>query len=118
MSLKHNEPKNIDKDTFLKNVSEGVVVLVCQSIVNAVHSISDYDWLLEQFCMLLNNPEMQIRGVTVSSIGHLARLNKQANKKQLLKILQPLLSDDEISGRVEDAIDDVNMFLTKSMGSE
>ena len=111
MSYKYNEPTDITKEKFSQIIAEGIIVSMCQAIIDAVHYISDYDWLLAEFRKLLNHTNAEVRGVTVSCIGHLARLNKNADKDQLLQILQPLLSDDEIAGRVEDAMDDINMFL-------
>ncbi len=111
MSYSYDVPKSIDKNEFLDIVSAGVIALVCDAIVRSAHFIHDYDWLLQQYILLLKHPNIEVRGVTVTCIGHLARLCENADKAQLLEILDPLLSDDELSGRVEDAIDDVRTFL-------
>ena len=110
MSLRYEAPSEISKKEFLEIIAGNVVVLMCQAIVDAVHSIADYDWLLIQFNGLLKHPDKQIRGVTATCIGHLARLSPDANREQLLSILRPLLSDSLIAGQVEDAIDDVCTF--------
>lgn len=101
----------MNKIEFLDIVSADVITIMCDAIVRAVHFIHDYDWLLEQYSLLLEHPDIEVRGGTITCIGHLARLNDRADKVQLLEVLEPLLSDVELSGRVEDAIDDVNTFL-------
>jgi hypothetical protein len=111
MRYKYDEPSGITKEKFLEVIAAGVISIVCQAIVDAVHYIDDYDWLLNQYSNLLNHPDVQVRGVTVTCIGHLARLNERADKKQLLSILEPLLDISDISGRVEDAIEDIYAFL-------
>jgi len=111
MNQLYDGPTKIDKQEFIRIIESGVIVLICDAIIRAAHYIYDYDWLLKQYSQLLKNPDVEIRGATVTSIGHLARLNEKANKAQLLKILQPLLSNHDIVGRVEDAVDDVNTFL-------
>jgi len=111
MNYVYNEPKKIDKSEFLEAIVSGRETLMCDAIVRAVHFIDDYDWLLREFTSLLEYPNMEVRGVTVTCIGHLARLNENAKKDDLLVILEPLLSDSDLAGRVEDAIDDVNAFL-------
>ena len=111
MTYVYEEPKSIDKSEFLKIVASGVIALICDAIVRAAHFINDYDWLLQQYMLLLKHPDIEVRGVTVTCIGHLARLNGNAKKDELLSILEPLLSDSDLAGRVEDAIDDVNTFL-------
>jgi|GEM_PF-2303991 len=110
MSLRYRAPSDIGKTKFLEIIAEDVVALVCQAIVDAVHNIEDYNWLLAQFIGLLSHPNEQVRGVTATCIGHLARLNPEADREQLLSILRPLLSDPSITGQVEDAIDDVCTF--------
>jgi hypothetical protein len=111
MQYKYDEPSEISKDGFRDAIASGEHVVVCKAIVDATHYIDDYNWLLEQYDELLNHRDVQARGVIVSCIGHLARLNDMADKQQLLSILEPLLSCQDIVGRVEDAIDDVNTFL-------
>ena len=111
MNLKYDAPKEITKAEFSNIVSVGVIALICEAIVRAVHFIYDYDWLVEQFVPLLNHPSPEVRGTTITCFGHLARLNQDANKQQLLRILEPLLADEQLAGRIEDAIDDINTFL-------
>jgi hypothetical protein len=111
VSHKYEEPHEINKSEFIDIVRTDVVNLTCDAVVRAAHFIHDYDWLLQQYTLLLQHSDVEVRGVTVTCIGHLARMNEKSDKGQLLEILEPLLSDKELSGRVEDAIDDINTFL-------
>lgn len=109
----YKEPSKTSKQTFLDTLEENVTVNVCQATVDAVHNIEDYDWLLVQLAKLLEHEDHQVRGVTATCIGHLARLcPEEANREQLLSTLSPHLSDEPILGQVEDAIDDIDIFLT------
>lgn len=85
-------------------------VQLCQAIVDAAHSIEDYDWLLTEYKMMQQHNDKQVKGGTVTCLGHLARLNPNANGSQLLSILHPLRLDIEIRGLVEEAISDVETF--------
>lgn len=105
------EPTNISKDEFTQTIASGSIELKCDAIVRAAYFIPDYDWLVSQFTKLVNDPNHQIRGVTITCIGHIARLYENSDKQQLLQIVEPFLSDSEIGGRAEDAIDDINTFL-------
>ena len=113
MQYKYDEPSEITKARFLEVIGASTIALICQAIVDAAHYIDDYDWLLKRYGELLNHPDLQVRGVTVSCIGHLARLNNRADKQQLLSILEPFLDCQDISGRVEDAMEDINTFLQR-----
>jgi len=110
VSYIYKEPENIDKNKFLKVIASGVTTLMCDAIVGAAYSINDYDWLLQQYVSLLKHTDLEVREVAITCIGHLARLNEDANKNELLGILVPLLSDNDLAGGTEDAIDDVNIF--------
>ena len=102
---------NISKDEFNQTIASGSIESKCDAIVRAAYFIPDYDWLVFQFTKLVNDPNYQIRGVTITCIGHIARLYENSDKQQLLKIFEPFLSDSEIGGRAEDSIDDINTFL-------
>ena len=112
MKSLYKEPSKTSKQVFLDILKENITVNVCQATVDAVHSIRDYDWLLVQLSKLLEHEDGQVRGVTATCIGHLARLcPKKADREQLLSTLSPHLSDESIIGQVEDAIDDIDIFL-------
>lgn len=111
MNLKFDASKEITKAEFSNILGMGGIALICDAIVRAVHFIYDYDWLVEHFVPLLSHPSLEVRGVTITCFGHLARLNQDANKQQLLGLLKPLLADEELAGRIYDAIDDINTFL-------
>ena len=105
------EPTKISKDEFTQTIASGSIESKCDAIVRAAYFIPDYDWLVSQFTKLVNDPNYQIRGVTITCIGHIARLYENSDKQQLLQIVEPFLSDSQIGGRAEDAIDDINTFL-------
>lgn len=104
-------PSEITKDEFLQVVTSNDISLVCNAVVSSSEYIDDYEWLVTQYSLLLNHENAEVRGITVTCIGHLARLYKIADKNQLLRLLKPLLSDEMLVGRAEDAIDDVNSYL-------
>ena len=110
MSLRYEAPSEISKAEFLRAIEAGVVSVVCQAIVSAVHYIEDYGWLVDQFTLLLDHSDESVRGVTATCVGHLARLHSNSDRAQLLLLLERRLSDPLIVGQVEDAIDDVNMY--------
>ena len=93
--LTYVEPTDISKGEFAQIIESGTIESKCDAIVRAVNFISDYDWLLSQFINLVSHPDEQVRGVTVTCIGHMARLYDQSSKQDLLKILQPLLLDEQ-----------------------
>ena len=111
MSYKYISPSEINKEEFEAIlVGDFAIPELCQAIVNAVHNIDDSDWLLSKFRPLLKHDDEQVRGVTVTCVGHIARLDSNANGDQLLTILRPLKSEKALAGLVDDAMDDVLRF--------
>lgn len=109
--LFYDEPSDISKVEFSEIVANGTAESKCEAAVRAVHSIADYDWLVAEFKSLLKDPNIEVRGVAATCIGHLARLHDEANKEQLIEILNSVSEDADIQGRVEDAMDDIGIFL-------
>ena len=100
MNIRYGSPKEISKAEFLEILGVGVIENICDALVRAVYFISDYNWLVEQFVSLLGHASLEVRGVTITCLGHLVQRNQDANKQQLLDILQPLLLDQQLVGSV------------------
>ena len=115
MSRIYNNPEYISKEEFeqtLKNKNVDSDFL-CRSIVSSVNSIQDYKWLLREYEKLLFHGSIDVQGVTISCIGHLARIHGgDINKETLIKILRPLLNNSTLSPKISDAIDDIDMFCS------
>jgi len=110
MNSKHQTVEPITRQEFIEVTNDNGTTEVCEALVRAVYFIDDYDWLIEKLNQFLDHPNDNIKSVTVTCYGHLARLHKTANKNELLTILQPLLANQKLSGYAEDAIDDIEMF--------
>ncbi|NQY42020.1 MAG: hypothetical protein HRT87_01580 [Legionellales bacterium] len=115
MSRLYNNPEFMSKEEFaqtLKNKSVDSDFL-CSAIVSSVNSIQDYKWLLSEYKKLLLHDSIDVQAVTISCIGHLARIHRgDINKETLIKILRPLLNSPTLSPKINDAIDDIDMFCS------
>ena len=101
----------ISKNEFCIILKGGDTQNLCQAIISSVNSIQDYHWLIQRYKKLLHHDNPEVRGVTITCIGHLARINEESDKSELLNILKEIPSDDEVFPRVEDAIDDIDLYL-------
>lgn len=63
--------------------------------------------------IFLSHSDLDIRGLAVTCLGHIARIHKQLDREHVKNILTQLLHDKVISARVEDALGDIEMFLEK-----
>ncbi|MBF7092964.1 hypothetical protein IUY40_15635 [Flavobacterium sp. ALJ2] len=50
--------------------------------------------------------------MAVTCLGHIARIHRVIDKEKVLKAFESRKDDEAINGRIEDAIDDINVFVT------
>lgn len=111
---RYQKPESaITKQRFLELEQSKDIEQVCEAIIASAYHISDVQWLIQRYQLLLELDSAEVRGATVSALGHLARLRSGVSSEQLLSILRPLEMDKDIGGRVEDAIEDVQRFCDK-----
>jgi hypothetical protein len=84
---------------------------VAEVIISLALNESDSSWVEKQALMLLKHPHPNVRGAAATSLGHLARLHRDLNLKNVLPVLRALQEDPVVAGRAGDAIDDIEMFM-------
>ena len=91
--------------------STGNVEKTCDALVRLSYHESDWKWVQSQCLRFGKNPHSEIRGVVATCIGHLARIHGVLDIETVHPLLEELLSDPEISGRAQDALDDIEIYL-------
>ncbi|MBO0853179.1 MAG: hypothetical protein J2P18_05355 [Nocardia sp.] len=107
----------IERDAALIMISSGISDSVCEAILRIALHDPDPDWATDQALALLTSPAPEIRGVSATALGHIARLHRHTDKTRVVPALQKLLSDPENTGRAEDALDDIAMFAGRNKES-
>ncbi|HEY1067138.1 MAG TPA: hypothetical protein VGE52_13550 [Pirellulales bacterium] len=86
-------------------------------IIEAIYSLSLYDsddGQAESVCLaLLEHHDISVRRAAVQCLGHIARLTRKLNLEQVLPMLSSLSGNDQLSGQVADALDDLQMYLDR-----
>ena len=97
---------------------EAEVILASGSenqVIEALLSIAFHDpdrrWVEEQCLRFARHPSGAIRGTAVGCLGHSARIHGALDTQAVVPLLKDLSADAEIRGRVEDALDDIAMYL-------
>jgi hypothetical protein len=85
----------------------------CKLLLKITFEYSDWKWV-QDICLeiIKSNREKNICGLAVTCIGHLARIHGIIDKDKVLTILNANKGNLTISDRIEDAIDDINLFTT------
>jgi hypothetical protein len=84
---------------------------ICSALVCVAFYDRDWRWSQDRFLEFLSNNDPAIRGLAATCRGHLARIHGKLDTERVLPALKLSCNDPEISGRVEDALDDIKMYL-------
>ncbi|MDE5687611.1 MAG: hypothetical protein K2I18_03175, partial [Paramuribaculum sp.] len=57
--------------------------------------------------------DIELRGLAITCLGHLARIHGKINHKNVLTALTSVIDNAELSGRAADAMSDIEMFVKK-----
>ena len=107
---KFSEVPEISRDDAYRAFSSGNAEEICGALVAITFHDPDLQWVQDLCLGFLSNGDSRISGLAATCLGHLARIHRSIDKEKVLGALRQHLSDDEIAGRVEDAIDDIEMF--------
>ena len=64
--------------------------------------------LIAQF---LQHEDPWVRGASAIAAGHVARIHRSLTVDRIVPLIERLLQDSQTSGRAQDALDDIAMFL-------
>lgn len=111
--MKYNNPVRLAKDEALKILSTHTSEKICEALLSI--TLYDVDWKLGQAQCLhfLNHENSDVSGLAATCLGHLARIHQNIDKDVVVLVLalKEQLKNLAISDRVQDALDDIEMFL-------
>lgn len=84
--------------------------LIRVALVRIAFTEPDYKWATFQCLNFCDHLDDEVRGVAVTCLGHIARVHGKIDTQTIVPILERLLLDPAITGRVEDAISDIKLF--------
>ena len=73
-------------------------------------NFEDWEWVQDACLKLLNSENENICGLAITCLGHIARIHSKIDKKKVLPILKSMNANKKLTGRVEDALEDINTF--------
>lgn len=91
--------------------SSGNLQEICDALVRLTYHDPDWRWVQEQCLHFGKHPQSEIRGLAATCIGHLARIHGVLDMQSVRPLLDELLKDPEVSGRAQDALDDIEVYL-------
>jgi hypothetical protein len=86
--------------------------MVCDAILRLAHHEPDWRWVQNICLQLVQTSDPNIRGCAVISLGNIARIHGLLDLEQVIPVLQSLCEDPEVGGKAEDALDDIQVFIS------
>ena len=77
-------------------------------------NIDDPQWIqLKCIEAIKNHRDEDVRGLALTCIGHVARMHKIIDKSLVMPVLLEKLKHRTLSGRAQDALDDIEIFINR-----
>lgn len=99
--------RNLAEAAFSSNNSERI----CDALIRVTYHDDDYKWVQNKCITFLQSDDLDVKRLAVICLGHLARIHSKLDKKLVIPLLEKLRKDKDVKGVVEDALDDIDMFL-------
>jgi hypothetical protein len=78
-------------------------------------NIDDPEWIQVKCVQVVQNHQSDdVRGLALTCIGHVARMHKTINKVLVIPVLLKGLKHNTLSGRAQDALDDIDIYVQGS----
>ncbi|NQE68454.1 hypothetical protein NG2371_02912 [Nocardia gamkensis] len=87
---------------------------VREAILSVALQVPDAAWVTDRALRLVDSPDFGVRAAAVTAVGHLARIHRAIDEERVVPVLRPMSNEPEIAGRVEDALDDIAVFVRRS----
>ena len=101
---------NKQKFKIEDNLNSDDRVTIIEAILYATMNIDDPNWIAKKCAdLILNNQDKDIQGLAITCTGHVARMHKKIDHNLVTTALQYASQDIYLAGRVEDALDDIEL---------
>ena len=78
----------------------------------ALNEKNDWKWLQDLCIKYSKHSDKSVQGAAILCFGHIARVHGHLEKDVVLPIIHNAQKDKETSSRANDALDDINVFLS------
>ena len=110
-SLRFHEVESIRRDEALAAFDSNDAKQICNALISITFHDPDWRWVQEQCMRLAKFPNVEVRGLVATCFGHIARIHGQLDIEPVSSTLKLLADDPEVAHRVDDAVDDIRMFM-------
>ena len=107
----YKNPSPISRDEAEEVFANGTPAQICDALVAVTFHDKDWKWSQMQCLRFLGHTDPNVSGLAATCLGHIARIHRKLDRDLVVDALRKRLQDPKIGGRVEDALDDIEMFV-------
>ena len=112
--MKYEEPAPMSREDAARALHSLNSEEACTALLSIALHDPDWRWAQEQCLRSLQHSPEQVRALAVTCLGHVARIHGHLDMERVLPMLAELRTNPALAGRVEDALDDIEMFLERA----
>ena len=99
-----------DRVTFLKTLQGSDLEAICSQMIGFTEYEADWKQAQNTILMCLRDPRPEVSALAVTCLGHIARIHGKIDKEIVKQQLASMYIQNDMQGRIEDALDDINSF--------
>lgn len=107
--MQYQDLTGISREEYETVFTSGSPAEAGEAMLRLAASDPDVGWVEQQCLTGLSDRRLEVRLAAATALGHVARRQLGLNPETLAR-LSALRSDPQIGGRVEDALDDAEVF--------
>lgn len=88
---------------------------ICHALIRIVYHDPDWRWLQNKCIEMSEHLDSDVAGLAVACLGDIARIHRTLDLETVLPALKKRQGNPEIAGRVEDALDDIEIYLHRKV---
>ena len=92
-------------------LGSGNVRAINEALLSAAFHDCDWEWAQNQCLSFLSHSNRDVRSIAATCLGHIARIHRKLDIDIVLPQLYEAKSDQSIAAGVDDAIDDIKLFV-------
>lgn len=100
----------VDKQYAERVFDSNDVEKICEAMVGVAFYEQDWKWAQDKYLDLFKSDNPDISGLAATCLGHIARIHHKIEKEKVVNALRARINNNEIAGRIEDALEDIEKF--------
>lgn len=111
--MNYQEIPKLPRDRLEPLLRSADARVVADALLSAALHDPELAWVQTECLRHLDHADLGVRASAVIGLGHLARLHRRLDLGVVLPRLEHLQGDPQLGGRVNDVMDDIQMFVKK-----